>query len=169
MTNSMIFRKGLVVGVIFLLIGVGVISATAIKSNSNTKIIQNEDNINLTETKVKPTVSPSGYDVYTDCDITSRGCKSGQALLFPGFFISGGGPINLVLASGILTNGGDGLYITGYMKIDGNTYHYDEWKIIIVMGYSGFMDNDWSLIEKYYFRLDGHAVKAIVIDKFLPN
>ncbi len=150
MTKPVFWKKGLVVAIIVLFIGIGFTSVTAIKSD-------------VSETKVKPVVSPSGIDVYRDCDIiTDNGSSQGIAFLFPGYVKSNiyNHKIAIHNANGIVLN--IHYNIDDFpVSIDGNSYYNDDWDLMIVSNYEGFLDN---YSGGPSFLLDGNASRVIVIN-----
>ena len=116
----------------------------------------------IAETKVKPDVSPSGIDVYYDCEIQTPGPIWGVALLFPGYFRS-------LKPDVIPTHEADGILLCGIfndehddLTLDNNTYLQNDWTIMIISNFTGLMDN-WGKLQNR-FLIDGFASKVVVYD-----
>ena len=147
--NKHIMSKAVVLSIIFLFIGIGFTSVTAIKYDAS-------------ETKVNPVVSSFDVDVYYDCEIETPGPIWGMALLFPGYFRS-------LKPDVIPTNEADGILLCGIfndehddLTIDNNTYFQNDWIIIIVSNFTGLMDN-WGDLQNRFF-ISGFASRVVVYD-----
>jgi hypothetical protein len=159
--KNTLFKKGLVVGIIILFVGVSVLSSVSskdvsisedrkIENNKETEVFDNEIKYG---SLVKPLPNDLKYKDYKNCNIkTSKEGVDGDAYLFPGFLKALMGVANVKRACGVLIAL---QYITGHINFDNDSY-YGNWNKAFVFWFNG---NFEIYSEKAYrvFELDGTA------------
>jgi hypothetical protein len=150
--NKDIMSKAFVLSIIFLFIGIGFTSVTAIKPN-------------IPEKKENPIVNSSSVEVYYNCVLkTDDGYPPGHAFLFPGYIRATYGVTTVLFSSGIIISGGESREWNPRVIVDENNYYGDDWDFMIVSGYSGEYYLAWNPIDIYVFSLSGHANKVMVFN-----
>jgi hypothetical protein len=160
------FKKGLVVGIIILFVGVSVLSSVSskdisisddrkIENNKETEIFDNEIKYN---SLVEPLPNDLKYKDYKDCSIRAKEGVDGKAFLFPGFFSSwpesDSNGIDVERAFGILIR--VHVICPCYGIYFNNDYYYSNWTKAYVFSFTGYFYNyfygPWRIFE-----IDGTA------------
>ena len=135
-------KKGLVVGVILLFLGVSVTSSIGISNSIDDT------------TAISKGLPKIGR--YENCHIYTLSCNAGRAYLFPGFLASTkkhGTYVNNSSGFGI----GDFVQWTGYLYINGEKF--TDWRWMIIKRYTGELKN-------YFEYGPGFPDRAYILDGF---
>lgn len=153
-----IVRKGLVVGIIVLFIGLAFIpsfNATSIKKET----LVDEDREKIYSTP-KLLEFPLHYKDYYDCGIANSGGiygVDGGAYLFPGFIKSLDTYSDVKGAKGILFHPARNPYQTESLIIGGHWWNPGYWKFALVIGFTGYFLNGNGYGGFSTFHIKGYA------------